>query len=106
MGTPIKKYYRDSCLWIDLITQRHAKTVDRCLYVRDLVAEGKAELYTSAFTLAEVWKVQCGEEWRTLASNTDRDFTNFLDSNAIILQLDRTVGELASKLLREHSNLK
>ncbi len=106
MRKPPKRYYWDSCLWIDLITQRHSETVNRCLYVKDLVGRGEARIYTSAYTLAEVWKVQCGEQWRTLPPYNEQDFTDFLDSNAVILQLNRPVGELARKLLREHNNLK
>ena len=53
------KYYWDACIWIELITQANAERVERCRHVVELAKGGKAELWTSAFTLAEVYRKKC-----------------------------------------------
>ena len=102
----IDQYYWDSCLWIELISGRQSESFDRCRYVLDLVKLNEAHLYTSAFTLAEVWKVQCSNEWKTLIPDMDQDFIEFRDNYATIFQVDYSVGNTARKLLREYVNLK
>ena len=55
MADQPRKYYRDACLWIDLIKRENQDRVNRCLHVMDRVTNKKAELYTSLFTLVEVY---------------------------------------------------
>ena len=106
MADQPKKYYWDACLWIDLIKRENQERVDRCLYVMELVANKKAELYTSAFTLAEVYKVQCYGDRVQLPENKDQDFEDYLRNNVEVLQVTQYVGTVARRLLRKHPRLK
>ncbi len=76
MKRSLEKYYWDSCLWIELISGTQKETKERCHHVLNLVDHQEALLYTSAFTLAEVWKVECSNDWKTIAPDKDQDFTS------------------------------
>ncbi|MCY4674839.1 MAG: PIN domain-containing protein [Bacteroidetes bacterium] len=100
------KYYWDACLWIDLINRENQDRVDRCLHVINLVGNKNAELYTSAFTLAEVYKVKCHGDRVQLPENKDQDFEDYLRNNVEVLQVTQNVGMVARRLLREYPKLK
>ena len=106
MANRPKKYYWDACLWIDLIQRRNQNRVDRCLYVMELVSNKQAELYTSAFTLAEVYKVACYGDKVQLPGSRDQDFEDYLRGNVEVLQVTQNVGTLARRLLRAHPRLR
>lgn len=100
------KYYWDACIWIELITQADADRVERCRHVVDLAKDGKAEIWTSAFTLAEVWKKKCDAEAVGLQEQQDRAFEDFIESEYIKkINVDVDVGNLARRLLRRHPRL-
>lgn len=98
----VLKYYWDACIWIELINQGDRERVARCEYVIDLAEAGKVELWTSAFTLAEVWKRKCAEENVGIQQSKDRDFENYIEKEFITkVSVDIDVGNLARRLLRE-----
>ncbi len=100
------KYYWDACLWIELITQADADRVERCRHVIDLAKHGKVELWTSAFTLAEVWKKKCDGESAGIQEEKDREFEDFIEAEFIKkIEVNVDVGNLARRLLRRHSGL-
>ncbi len=71
-----------------------------------LADDGKVELCTSAFTLAEVWKKKCGDEHASILEEKDRTFEDFIESESIIkFNVDVDVGNLARRLLRRHPEI-
>jgi len=53
-----KKVYWDSCAWLGLINEEPDK-IDSCRHVIDLARNGDIEIWTSTYTLAEVFKRKC-----------------------------------------------
>ena len=102
----VPKYYWDACIWIELITQADKNRVERCRYVIDLAKKGKAELWTSAFTLAEVWKKKCDADNVGIQEAQDRAFENFIESEFVKkINVDVDVGNMARRLLRRHPTI-
>lgn len=100
------KYYWDACIWIELITQADADRVVRCRHVIDHARRGEAELWTSAFTLAEVWKKKCDTAAVGIQEGQDRAFEDYIESEFIKkINVDVDVGNLARRLLRLHPGL-
>jgi len=100
------KYYWDACIWIELITQADADRVERCRHVIDLAEHRKAELWTSAFTLAEVWKTKCDGATAGIQEDQDGAFEDFIESEFIKkISVDVDIGNLARRLLRRNVGL-
>jgi predicted nucleic acid-binding protein len=96
------KYYWDACVWIALI-QQEAGRVDSLSYVIEEARNGKVEIWTSNFTLAEVYKRPCDGEVKGLAIADDAAFEDFLLQDFVVrVQVDLAVGTLARRLLRSH----
>ena len=80
--------------------------VERCRHVIDLAKKGEAELWTSAFTLAEVWKRKCDIDAVGLQENKDRAFEDYIESEVVKkINVDVDVGNLARRLLRRYPDL-
>lgn len=102
----VPKYYWDACIWIELITQSNPERVKACRYVLSLVEEKKAELWTLAFTLAEVWKKKCSGENVVLQQTQDQAFEDYIERESITkVMVDIDVGNLARRLLRQYPGL-
>jgi len=102
----VPKYYWDACIWIELISRKDRERFDRCSYVIELAENGEAEIWTSAFTLAEVWKRKCAEEYVGLQEAKDRDFENYIEKEFIKkVSVDVDVGSVARRLLRKYPGL-
>ena len=72
----------------------------------DLVDDKKAELWTSAFTLAEVWKKKCSGENVSLQRTQDQVFEDYIERESITkVMVDIDVGNLARRLLRQYPGL-
>ena len=100
------KYYWDACIWIELITQADAERVERCRHVIELAKGGKAELWTSAFTLAEVYKKKCDVVAVGIQEAQDRAFEDYIEAELVRkINVDVDVGNLARRLLRKHPGL-
>ncbi len=101
-----RKVYWDSCAWIGLINEEPDK-LDACRYVIDQARNGDVEIWTSAYTLAEVFKRKCEDVQKGIAEDKDIVFEDFLDQDYIVYaQVDADVGKLARRLLRRYSELK
>ncbi len=102
----VPKFYWDACIWIELITQSNDDRVERCRHVIDLAEHGKAELWTSAFTLAEVWKKKCDTDAVGIQEQKDRTFEDFIESEWVKkINVDVDVGNTARRLLRRNPGL-
>ena len=100
------KYYWDACIWIELITQSNPDRLDRCKYVIEQAENNAVELWTSTFTLAEVWKRICEGERASIAEEKDKAFEDYIEKEFIRkVQVDVDVGKLARRLLRKFPGL-
>lgn len=102
-----KKVYWDACIWFALIKQEPGRFA-RCQNIIDLARRGEVEIWTSALTLAEVFRKQCGGTEATgLPADKDKEFEDFLAQDFVFeVQLDRPIGVSARRLLRAHAPLK
>jgi predicted nucleic acid-binding protein len=102
-----KRVYWDACIWFALIKQEPGR-FHRCQHVIDMARRGEVEIWTSALTLAEVFRKQCGgPEATSLPADKDEEFEDFLAQDFVFeVQLDRLIGVSARRLLRAHAALK
>ena len=101
------KYYWDACAWIDLITGADPDRFDRCLFVIEEAEARRVDLWTSAFTLAEVYKKKCSGEASGIPKDKDRDFEDYIEKEFITkVQVDVDVGLLARRLLRQYPTIR
>jgi predicted nucleic acid-binding protein len=95
------KYYWDACAWIGLIRQEPDK-IDSLRHLMELAQKGKIEIWTSAFTLAEVFKRKCSETQVGIESADDAAFEDYLAQDCVQrVQVDVDVGTFARRLLRK-----
>jgi len=100
-----KKVYWDSCVWLRYIEQGDGS--DKCQIILDLAKRGYIKLWTSSLTLAEVYKVKCGDSKLALLEEQDINFENFIDQDFVEeAQVDHEIGVMARRLCRTHSVLK
>jgi len=93
-------------MWLGLINEEVDK-VGRCRNVLKEARDGKIQIWTSALTLAEVFKAKCNGTKTSLEEDKDKDFENFVDQEFLTLvQVDQDIGAAARRLLRSHSKLK
>lgn len=99
------RYYWDACAWIALI-KREPNRFDACKHVIDLAEAGQAEIWTSAFTLAEVFKRNSDTGIVSLEANKDIEFEDYIEKEFVIkVQVDTDVGTAARRLLRTHPEI-
>ena len=97
----ILKVYWDACIWIELINSTNLDWVARCSHVLELAENNKVELWTSALTLAEVYKKKCHGEKTGIVENEDEKFENLIQAVFVRkINVDIEVGTLARRLLR------
>ncbi len=106
MANPAKNVYWDTCAWLGLINEEAGK-VDRCRYVMAEARARNIQVWTSTFTLAEVFKKNCGAGPDGIPVAADADFENYIQQEFLTLvQVDFDIGVLARHLLRTHPELK
>jgi predicted nucleic acid-binding protein len=94
------RYYWDACAWIALI-QQEPNRFESLKYVIDEARAGRAEIWTSLFTLAEVYKRPCDGEQKSLLPQQDQNFEDYILQGFVErVQVDYDVGVLARRLLR------
>lgn len=100
-----RRYYWDACIWISLI-QREEGRFERCKYLTERAEAGELEIVTSTFTLAEVYKRNCGSGQVSLTEENDRVFEDYILKPFIEkVQVDYDVGVAARRLLRRHPQI-
>lgn len=101
-----KRVYWDACTWIGLIN-REANKLDACEYVLKEAESGRLEVWTSAFTLAEVFKKKCSAGQVGLTAADDVSFEDYLRNDYIVrVNVDDEIGTEARRLLRKFPTLK
>jgi predicted nucleic acid-binding protein len=94
--------YWDTCVWLALINDEAGKA-ERCRNVIAMAREGAIEIWTSAFTLAEVFKKKCEGKGVSLPDSEDANFENYVQQEFLVLvQVDYEIGVTARQLLRKH----
>ena len=94
-------------VWIELITQSDGDRFQRCQHVLAEADKGKVELWTSAFTLAEVYKRKCNGEATLLPEDQDDEFESFFKSGLVKpISLDMQVATISRKLCRKYPTLR
>ena len=99
------RYYWDACAWIALI-QQEPNRFDSLSYVIDEARATNVEIWTSTFTLAEVYKRVCDDEQKSLLPRQDQIFEDLILQHFVQrVQVDYDVGVLARRLLRKHPTI-
>lgn len=100
------RVYWDACAWLGLLNDEPNKRhgLDQ---VWAMAQAGKVQIWTSAFSLAEVYKVKCEGDWALLDPTNDAKINNLFEQDFVeTVQLDSEIGKLAKTLLRTHEKLK
>lgn len=99
------KYYWDACAWIALI-QREPGRFENLEYILEEARASRVEIWTSNFTLAEVYKRPCNGESVSLSVADDEVFEDFILQDFVErVQVDYDVGVLARRLLRAYPSI-
>src|SRR5665213_113707 len=100
------KYYWDACAWIALIQQEQNR-FESLSYLIEEAKNGKIEILTSNFTLAEVYKrpIDNGGQ-KSLLDTQDQAFEDYILQDFVSrVQVDFDVGTLARRLLRAYPTI-
>jgi predicted nucleic acid-binding protein len=99
------RYYWDACAWIALIQQEPGR-FDSLKYVIEEAKADRVQIWTSLFTLAEVYKRPCGDEQKSLLPQQDETFQDYILQPFVErVQVDFNIGVLARKLLRTYPKI-
>lgn len=95
------RIYWDSCVWIRLINGESGHEL--CQSVIDRARGGEIQIWTSALTLAEVYKVKCG----AIGEQRDQAFEDYISQDFVnLVQIDYEIAMRARRLCRTHAGLK
>jgi predicted nucleic acid-binding protein len=105
--------YWDACAWIGLI-QQEADKIEALRHLVEQAQRGEIEIWTSAFTLAEVYKRPIGPAPAPnrpaptvgLSPADDKPFEDYIEQKWVhIVQVDSDVGKTARRLLRAYPTI-
>jgi len=100
----VKRVYWDSCAWIGLI-RGEADKVIACQYVLDEAKAGRIQIWTSALTIAEVYKVKCGGAQTALPADKEQAFLDLLSQDFVVrVAVTVEIATFARALLRQYLN--
>ena len=101
-----KKVYWDACAWLGLLNGETDKS-QALEVVWKRAEKGDVQIWTSAFCIAEVYRVKCEKDWAKLSQDHDDQINNMFDQPFVeTVQVDTEIARLAKKLLRTHEGLK
>jgi len=104
--TDAVRVYWDACAWLGLLNGEAEKS-QHLEIVWQEAELGKVEIWTSAFCIAEVYRVKCEGEWAAISPENDLKINNLFDQDFVkIVYLDSEIAKLAKTLLRTHEKLK
>lgn len=82
-------------MWIALIKREHGR-IDACAHLIDQAQRGDIEIWTSAFTYAEVYKKNCSGDATGIAPADDKSFEDYIEQEFVqLVQVDADVGSAA-----------
>ena len=103
----LRKYYWDACVWIDLITQSNPDRFRRCQNVFLQAQKGEVEVWTSSFTLTEVYKRKCDGDLTSMPEEQDDEVESFFAPGLVKpILVDLQVAKTARRLCRKHPILR
>jgi predicted nucleic acid-binding protein len=92
-------------MWIALIN-REPRRFDACKHIIEQAQRGDVELWTSAFTYAEVYKKKCSINTVGIDVSDDQSFEDYIEQDFVkLIQVDSDVGRAARRLLRAHPSI-
>jgi predicted nucleic acid-binding protein len=107
-GTPLtdrKKVYWDACAWLGLLNGETDKARELEV-VWEKAKHGEVEIWTSAFCIAEVYKVKCQDGKTGLLPESDEKINDLFNQDFVyIAQVDLEIARLAKALLRGQPKL-
>ncbi|MEL7685493.1 PIN domain-containing protein [Citromicrobium bathyomarinum] len=104
--TERRRVYWDACAWLGLISGEPDKATELEVVWRK-AERGEVEIWTSAFCIAEVYKVKCEKGRIGLSPEYDAQIDNLFDQDFVhVTQVDIAVARLAKKMLRGDNKLK
>ena len=103
--TDRKKVYWDACAWLGLLNGETDKAQELEV-VWEKAKHGELEIWTSAFCIAEVYKVKCEGGKTGLSPENDDKINDLFDQDWVyIVQVDLAIARLAKSLLRSQAKL-
>ncbi|NYF31144.1 PIN domain-containing protein [Sphingopyxis sp. JAI108] len=101
-----KRVYWDACAWLGLLNGETEK-MQALQHVWESARLGHVEIWTSAFCIAEVYKVKCDGQWANGAADSDARIDGLFDADFVkVVQVDIEIARLARSLLRSHDKMK
>ena len=101
MANVRNKYYWDACVWIELITRSNDDRFERCSHIFSKAQSQEVELWTSAFTLAEVHKRKCNGNFKSLDKSRHDEFELLFKSGLVKpILVDIQVAQAARRQCR------
>ena len=107
-GIPVtdrRKVYWDACAWLGLLNGETDKAHELEV-VWEKAKHGEIEIWTSAFCIAEVYKVKCQDGKTGLLPDADEKINDLFNQDFVyIAQVDLEIARLAKNLLRTQPKL-
>jgi predicted nucleic acid-binding protein len=98
--------YWDACVFIGLLNQEKGR-IDETLKVWREAERGETEIWTSALTLVEVFKVKCDGATNALDPSLDLPVAEMFDQPWVFkVTLDPSIAREARRLLRSYPKCK
>lgn len=92
-------------MWIALIKREHGR-FDACAHLIERAQRGEIEIWTSAFTYAEVYKKNCSGTQASIDAVDDKSFEDYIEQEFVqLVQVDADVGRVARRLLRQYPGI-
>jgi predicted nucleic acid-binding protein len=104
--TERRRVYWDACAWLGLLNGEQDK-IQALQHVWAKAEYGEVEIWTSALSLAEVYRLKCEGTWTGLDAENDAKIDNLFDQHFVkVVQVDSEIARRAKRLLRSHAKLK
>jgi len=92
-------------MWIALIKREQGRFA-ACSHLIEQAQRGEIEIWTSAFTYAEVYKRHCSGASVGIAPIDDKSFEDYIEQDFVqLVQVDADVGRAARRLLRQYPTI-
>lgn len=99
------RVYWDACAWLGLLNGETGRQ-QPLEHVWLKAQHGEAEIWTSAFCIAEVYRLKCEKQWTAISPEHDAKIDSLFDQDFVkIVQVDIEIARLAKRLLRTHEKL-
>ena len=99
------RIYWDACAWLGLLNGEQEKRA-ALEHVWEKAKKGDIQIWTSAFCIAEVYRLKCEKQWASLCEENDAKIENMFNQDFVrIVQVDIEIAKLAKRLLRFHEKL-